>query len=114
MTSSMMDAPRLRIGYAVGALPVLALVFTAALKIGRNPDAVAAFVHDFGLAEGWLAPLGALELVCAALYVVPRSALVGAILCTGYFGGAIVMELKAERMVMVPTLLAVAVWIGLA
>lgn len=61
--------------------------------------------------------LGILGLTCTILYLIPRTAVLGAILLTGYFGGAIATHLRIEQPlfthVLFPTYVAILVWGGL-
>jgi hypothetical protein len=54
-----------------------------------------------------------LELFCAAVYVVPRTAVLGAVLLTGYLGGAVATHVRVGDAFIVPLLLGVLVWAGL-
>jgi hypothetical protein len=109
---------RLWAGRIMSALVILFLVFDVALKfIKPAPAPVAeAFAH-----LGWslsLAPvLGTILLVSTALYVIPNTSALGAILLTGYLGGAVATHLRAGdplfSHVLFPTYLGVLLWGGL-
>jgi hypothetical protein len=61
--------------------------------------------------------IGIVELVCTALYAVPRTALLGALLLTGYLGGAIAIQLRAGAAwfpTIFPLVVGVLLWSGLA
>ncbi|NJN37230.1 MAG: DoxX family protein [Nitrospiraceae bacterium] len=62
-----------------------------------------------GLAFG----LGVLELVCVILYIIPRTAVLGAILLTGYLGGAILTHLRVGDPFIGPVVFGVFIWGGL-
>jgi hypothetical protein len=110
-----MNANRRRtIGYLVSAVPGIVMLLTAALKIAHHPSAVENFVVKFGLSERLLTPLGVLEIICTGFYMAPRVSTVGAILLTGYLGGAIATELRASGDVWFAVLMAGIVWLGLA
>jgi hypothetical protein len=61
--------------------------------------------------------IGVLELVCLALYVLPRTSAVGAVLLTGYLGGAFCAQLRIEAplfsTLLFPIYTGVLVWLGL-
>ena len=76
-------------GRVLSALPVLMLAFSASLKFLHPPQVVDQFSGKFGYPASLLVPLGILEISCALLYTIPRTAVLGAILVTGYLGGAI-------------------------
>lgn len=59
--------------------------------------------------------IGAIELVCLAIYVIPRTAVLGAILWTGYLGGAIAIHLRSRSSLfeaVFPIIIGVMVWAG--
>lgn len=101
-------------GRIVAGLVVAFLVFDTALKVLALPPAVQSFA-ELGYPAGSLAAIGAFELVCLVLYVVPRSAPVGALLWTGYLGGAIATHVRLGHPlashVLFPVYVAVLVWL---
>ncbi len=99
-------------GYIMSALPVLVLVASAVAKLMRPPSVVQGFAQ-LGFPESLIATLGVLELVCAVVYVVPRTSVVGAILLTGYLGGAVAANARAGQNVIFPVIVGVLVWGGL-
>jgi hypothetical protein len=100
-------------GRVLTALPALLLTMSAGMKLAGRPEVVEAFVGHFGFPAGALAPIGVVELACAALCVVPRSAVLGAVLATGYLGGAIVTHVRLGEGFAAPLLVGVLVWGGL-
>lgn len=76
------------------ALVVLFLVFDALTKLLREPHVVAAFARE-GMSGSLTMGIGALLAALVALYVVPQTSLFGAILLTGYLGGATAINLRA-------------------
>jgi DoxX-like family len=70
------------------ALPVLFLLMDGIMKL-MKPEAVVKATVELGYPERVIMCLGIVLLVCIILYVVPRTAVLGAILLTGYLGGAI-------------------------
>jgi multidrug efflux pump subunit AcrB len=58
--------------------------------------------------------IGILEVVIAVLYIVPRTAFLGAILLTGYLGGATVTHLRADEPFYMPIVIGVVMWVALA
>lgn len=100
-------------GRVLSAIPVLLLLFSASLKLMRNPQAVEGMVH-FGYPANTLLPIGMTELTCTLLYIFPRTAVLGAILLTGYLGGAVATHVRAgEPQFVMPLGLGVLVWLGL-
>ena len=99
-------------GYLCSALPVALLVFSAGMKLAKPPGMTEGFAHlgyPLRLALG----LGILELACTALYVLPRTSVLGAILLTGYLGGATATHLRVGDPFIAPAVLGVLVWGGL-
>ena len=66
-----------------------------------------------GLQASLIGPLAALELTCLALYLVPQTSVLGAVLLTGYLGGAILAHLRVGDPFVIQALLGVLVWAGL-
>lgn len=100
-------------GWVVSVLPVLALAMSAWMKLARVPAAVEGF-RKFGYPDHVLRILGIVELSCAILYLIPRTAVLGAILVTGYLGGAVATHARvSDPMFVTPFLLGVLAWIGL-
>ena len=79
-------------GRIMSALPVLLFVFSAVMKLLKPAPLLEGFAH-FGIPERLAVPLGILELMCTIIYLLPRTAVLGAILLTGYLGGAILTNL---------------------
>jgi hypothetical protein len=74
-------------GGVVSAIPVLLMLFSAAMKFVK-PAAVVQGMVRFGYPERQLFILGVLESLSCVVYLIPRMAVLGAILMTGYLGGA--------------------------
>jgi hypothetical protein len=105
-----------RLGWALTGLAALFLAFDAAMKLAASPEAVAGTVA-LGYGAHHLPVLAAIQLACLALYLVPRTAPLGAVLWTGYFGGAIATHLRLDHALLSHTLfpiyVAALVWAGL-
>lgn len=103
-----------RTGYILSALPVMMLLFSALMKL-MTPAPVLLEFGRLGYQENVIFGLGLLELACTLIYLVPRTAVLGAILLTGYFGGATATHLRVGDPLVnyVTVLLGVLVWGGL-
>ncbi len=116
MSSNMPDSPvskkMLWAGYVVSALPVLMLIMSGVMKILQPPDAVKGFEH-LGWPLSLALALAVVELGSALLYVIPQTAVLGAILLTGYLGGAIATHVRIGDPFYAPIILGVLVWLGL-
>lgn len=99
-------------GRVISAIPVLMLLLSAAMKFARPVDVVEGFAR-MGYPERLAIPLGILELACTLLYIVPRTAVLGAILLTGYLGGAIATHVRIGDAFVPPVVFGVLVWLGL-
>jgi hypothetical protein len=99
-------------GRILSALPVLMLLMSAAMKFLKPPSVLEGFAH-LGIPVHLAFGLGALELICTILYVIPKTSVLGAILLTGYLGGATVSHLRVGDAFVMPVLLGVLVWGGL-
>src|SRR5205085_4975358 len=80
-------------GRVLSGLPVAFLIFDAAIKFA-HPAFVTEASQRIGFPDHLALPLGVILSACVALYVVPRTAVVGAVLLTGYLGGAIAIHLR--------------------
>jgi hypothetical protein len=100
------------IGRILSALPVLMLLFSAAMKFVQTPPVAEGFAH-LGYPMSLALGLGILEIACTLLYVIPRTSVLGAILLTGYLGGAAATHVRVGDPFFMPILLGVLVWAGL-
>jgi hypothetical protein len=100
------------VGYIMGALPALMLLMSALMKFVKPPPVVEGFAH-LGLPDSLALGLGILELICTVIYLVPRTSVLGAILLTGYLGGATVTHLRVGDPFFMPVLLGMLIWGGL-
>jgi hypothetical protein len=90
------------------------LTMSGAMKLSHAPAVVQPFSEKFGFSEGTLTPIGILELACVVLYVIPRTAVLGAILVASYLGGATVTHVRVgDASAVTPVLLGVFAWLGL-
>ncbi len=90
-------------GRVIGALPVL---FLFADGIGKlvKPAPVVEGTLQLGYQASVLVPLGIVLLACTILYAVPRTAVLGAILLTGYLGGAVATHVRVDNPLLTHTL----------
>lgn len=100
------------IGWILGLLPVLMLVFSAVMKIAKPPMVIDGFGH-MGWSVNDAVWLGVVELAVAVVYLIPRTAVLGAILVTGYLGGAIATTVRLHEGWFMTFLFGVLAWAGL-
>ena len=99
-------------GRILSALPALLLLFSAVLKF-MKPPAVTEGMQKLGYSDYLLFPLGFVEALCTVLYVIPQTSVLGAILLTGYLGGATASNLRVGEPIFGPIILGIIVWLGL-
>ena len=92
-------------------LVTFVLVASATAKIAGAAAMVDGLTHA-GIPRGAIVPIAALELVCLTLYLVPRTKLLGTLLLTGYFGGAVVTHIIGRENFLPPLLIGFLVWAG--
>jgi hypothetical protein len=82
-------------GRIISALMILFLLFDSALKVMKLAPAVEGTAR-LGYPTSLVFPIGIAELICVALFVIPRTTILGAILLTGYLGGATATQVRLE------------------
>ncbi|HEY5945017.1 MAG TPA: DoxX family protein [Kofleriaceae bacterium] len=103
-------------GRILSGIPTLALAFDAGGKFANIEPVREAFVH-LGLPTSTASVIAIIELVCLALYLVPRTAVLGAVLLTGFLGGAVAIHLRIgdplATHTLFPIYMGIIVWLGL-
>ena len=103
-------------GRVVTALPVLFLIFDLAIKIAHIQPVTDAFAR-LGVPDHLAVTVGVLELVCLLIYLIPQTAVLGAILCTGFLGGAIMLHVRVGdplfSHILFPVYIGGLLWAGL-
>lgn len=100
------------VSYIMSTLPVLMLLFSGIMKLIKPPSVMEGFAH-LGYDESVALGLGVVELLATLLYIFPRTSVLGAILLTGYLGGATATHLRIGEPFQMAILLGVFVWGGL-
>jgi hypothetical protein len=104
------------IGRVLSALTILFLLFDAIVKLLQLQVAVEG-TTQLGYPSGVVFGIGVVEIVCLALYVIPQTSVLGAILFTGYLGGAIATHVRIGSPLfthaLFPIYVAVLLWGGL-
>jgi DoxX-like protein len=109
---------RLLTGRILSTLTVLFLVMDIVFKFIRPiPPQVLQSMNQLGFQPGLLTMIGILLLICAVLYVVPATSVLGAVLLTGYLGGAVSVQVRVGNplfgYVLFPVYIGVLMWLGL-
>ena len=95
-------------------LAVVFLLFDGVIKVFNIQPVVDASTH-LGLPVDLAVTLGVFELVLAAVYLVPATSVLGAVLWSGYLGGAIAVQARIEEgwfPVLFPAIIALLLWTG--
>ena len=105
------------IGRAMTALAALFMLFDGAMKLIPHFGPVEENFARLGYVPEVGPGIGTLELTCVALYVLPRTSILGAILLTGYLGGAIATHVRVGdpllSHILFPVYVALLIWGGL-
>jgi len=102
-------------GRIISALAILFLAFDTIIKVLNLPPAVEA-TTQLGYPANLVVGIGLLELACLAVYLIPRTSVLGGIVLTGYLGGAIATQVRAGSplfSVVFPVIIGVLIWGGL-
>ena len=100
-------------GRILSALVAALLLLSGVMKLVKPAPVVTGFAH-FGYPESLIAIIGILEIVCTIIYLIPRTSVLGAILVTGYLGGATVTHVRiGDPAFYAPVVLGVVAWAGL-
>jgi uncharacterized MnhB-related membrane protein len=106
---------RLWAGRILSALPVPLMLFSAVMKFIAPPEVLREFVR-LGYPQGVHFGIGILELACTLLYAIPQTSVLGAILLTGYLGGATATHVRVGdplSSAITPAIMGVVLWLGL-
>ena len=102
-------------GRIMSYLPALFLLFDAISKLVKPAPVVEATVA-LGYPESVVVPLGIVLLICTVLYLIPKTAVLGAILLTGYLGGAVATHVRVSDSlftIIFPVIFGILIWGGL-
>jgi hypothetical protein len=89
------------------------LLMSAGMKFMAPPDFMKQFEGHLGFPAAMASPIGIVELLCTLLYIVPQTSVLGAILLTGYLGGATAAHVRLNEQFISPIILGVILWGGL-
>ncbi|MCC6328908.1 MAG: DoxX family protein [Acidobacteria bacterium] len=103
-------------GYILSGLPAIFLILDAVGKLFK-PEVVVKGTVELGYPESVIVPLGILLLVCTIIYLIPQTAVLGAILLTGYLGGTVATHVRIGNPLFTHILfgvyLGVMLWLGI-
>jgi hypothetical protein len=99
-------------GRVLSGLVVLALLGSAAVKL-MKPAMFVKQWGEFGYPDDLALPIAITEIVCALIYAIPQTSVLGAILLTGYLGGAVATHVRVGDAFIPPVVMGVLAWLGL-
>jgi len=111
-TTTQQSGKALWTGRIISGLCILFLLFDAVGKIIKESHSIEGSVQ-LGWPEHLVQPIGIVLFICTILYVIPRTAFIGAILLTGYLGGAVAIMVRAGQPLYFALVFGILVWIGL-
>ena len=100
------------VGRVISALVSLVFAMSAFMKVKGGAEVTQGMAH-LGLPESLIMPLAILEISCVVIYLIPATSVLGAILLTGYIGGAICTHLRVGDPFFIQIALGIFVWLGL-
>ena len=100
-------------GRVMTAIPALMMLMSGGMKLAHPPQFLENFVGKFGYPAGAATGIGAVEILCVVLYLVPMTRVLGAVLMTGFLGGAVATHVRiGDPSFVAPALLGVIAWGG--
>jgi hypothetical protein len=109
------DTKKLWTGRMLSALAVIFLAFDGSIKLMRLPVVLEA-TAQLGFPTSSIVLTGVMLLVCTLVYVIPRTSVVGAVLLTGYLGGAVAAQMRVGNPpfeTVFPIIVGSVVWAGI-
>ena len=107
---------KLWIGRILSTISILFLLFDSIPKIIRIEPVVEATIK-LGYPDHIISVIGIILFVCILLYIIPRTTILGAILLTGYLGGAVATQVRIESPlfshILFPVYLGILLWGGI-
>lgn len=100
------------VGRVISVLVSLVFAMSAFMKVKGGAELMQGMAH-LGLPESLIMPLAILEISCVVIYLVPATSVLGAILLTGFIGGAICTHLRVGDPFVIQIALGIVVWLGL-
>lgn len=108
--------PALWTGWILSTLIILFMIMDGVVKLIKIQPVLESCIR-MQIPVSVIAPIGIVGLVCTLIYAIPRTALLGAVLLTGYFGGAVCLHLRINDPLfshtLFPTYLGAVAWVGL-
>lgn len=103
--------PRI-IGWTLSGLGAAFMLFSASGKF-LQPAGMEEMLAKLGWTMDQLRPIGVIEVACVVLFLIPRTSVLGAVLLTGYLGGATATHVRVHEPWFLPVLLGAVFWVAL-
>jgi hypothetical protein len=100
------------VGRVISVLSCLLFIMSSLMKFQGSPEVMKGFAH-LGIPPSMMMPLAILEISCVVIYLIPATSVLGAILLTGYVGGAICTHWRVGDPFYTQIALGVVIWLGL-
>ena len=100
------------VGWILSILPSLMLVMSGVMKFVKPPGFTEGLAK-IGFPESVMNGLGFVELASVLLYLIPQTSVLGAILLTGYLGGATAAHVRVHDNFLAPVIIGMVLWLGL-
>jgi hypothetical protein len=100
------------VGRVISVLVSLVFAMSAFMKLKGGAEVMQGLAH-LGLPESLIMPLAILEISCVVIYLIPATSVLGAILLTGYIGGAICTHVRVGDPFFIQIALGIFIWLGL-
>jgi hypothetical protein len=117
METTKISTSRLWTGRIMSGLVILFMLFDATMKFLKPPVVITTTVDELGYAEHHIILIGFFALIPTILYAIPRTSVLGAVLLTAYFGGAIATHLRVDNPLfgytLFPVYIAILMWGGI-
>jgi len=99
-------------GRILSGLAIAVFVFTGLFWLLKPAVAAQGFAH-YGYPDSAALPIALVETACVIVYAIPRTSVLGAILLTGYLGGATATHVRAGEPFFLPIVVGIVIWLGL-
>src|SRR5437879_7306231 len=103
---------RIWVGRVISWIAALLFAMSAVMKLMMHPMVIEGIQH-LGLPQSLIRPLGAIELLCVVVYLIPQTSFFGAILFTGYVGGTIITHWRIGEAPIAQIVFGILFWVGL-
>lgn len=111
METIQISKAQLLAGRVMSGLVIFFMAFDAVMKFICPPEVIDTTVNQLGYQEHHILTMGIIALLCTILYALPATSILGAVLLTGYFGGAVATHLRVDNPLLGYTLFSIYIGI---